>query len=362
MRLVLNQHFLAASLLVVGGVLRCCCVEADTAADPQSGTLAKEVQTHGWIAYSAVTARGDWDLFLMRPDGTKRRDISNTAEFSEVGPRFSPDGRRLLYRRLASTVKFNHDNWGALGALVLAKSDGSNPEVLGNNGELLWASWSPDGRQIATLKKTGIEFVDIASRSVVRQMDRKGIYQQLFWSPDGEWLTGPANAYGAQWTVVRMNAHSGEVNAVNTYQNCTPDWFPDSKRIIFSSRPANQSDDGSAPASAKKEAEYGWTQLWMANGDGSGKQLVYAEEGRHVYGGEVSPDGRYVLFTSTSKDGGDGNEAGATIYLMSLRDAPIIRGKNPALRHLYPKANDGPVLTLAPGWEPHWTLTEVEPR
>ena len=35
--------------------------------------LAKEVRTKGWIVFSATSAQGDWDLFLMRPDGSARR-------------------------------------------------------------------------------------------------------------------------------------------------------------------------------------------------------------------------------------------------------------------------------------------------
>jgi hypothetical protein len=32
-------------------------------------------QGGGWIVYSAKTGGGDWDLFLMRPDGSNRRNI-----------------------------------------------------------------------------------------------------------------------------------------------------------------------------------------------------------------------------------------------------------------------------------------------
>jgi len=35
----------------------------------------------------------------------------------------------------------------------------------------------------------------------------------------------------------------------------------------------------------------------MADADGENRRLVYAEDGRHVYGGHVSPDGKYLLFT-----------------------------------------------------------------
>jgi hypothetical protein len=35
--------------------------------------LAKQVADKGWIVYSSRTAKGDWDLFLMRPDGSRLR-------------------------------------------------------------------------------------------------------------------------------------------------------------------------------------------------------------------------------------------------------------------------------------------------
>ena len=48
------------------------------AADSQTAKLAKEVATKGWILYSGKTASGDWDLFVMRPDGSHKRNITNT--------------------------------------------------------------------------------------------------------------------------------------------------------------------------------------------------------------------------------------------------------------------------------------------
>src|SRR5262249_38873982 len=192
-------------------------------------------------------------------------------------------------------------------------------------------------------------------------MDRKGIYQQFFWSPDGHWFTGPANHYGENWTVVRMNAVTGEVNPVVKFQNCTADWFPDSKRLIFSSRPASQeeADGGQMAKAVGQKSGYGWTQLWMANGDGSGKSLVYGVDGRHIYGGAVSPDSKYVLFTRSPVDGMGLDQKGAPIGLIRLSDAPIITGESKALRKLHSDAKDGPELHLPDGWEPHWTYSAV---
>ena len=336
---------LVLSLILLAGA-----VWAD---DAKAGRLAKEVARDGWIVYSAKTAKGDWDLFLMRPDGSHRRDITNTPDFNEIGGRFSPDGKKILYRRIPPSTKVNHDTWGRSGMLVIANADGSAPVVY---GEFPWASWSPDGKQVACLTNKGIEFRDLESKRVVRTLDRKGIYQQLFWSSDGRWFTGTANAFGETWTIVRMNAATGELNAAAKFQNCTPDWFPDSQRIIYSSRPTQgEGDDGLAKAAGQKP-DYGWTQLWMAGGDGKQNSLLYGEDGRHIYGGAVSPDGKYIVFTRSLRDG---NEDTAEIGLIRLGDAPIIAGESKALRRQYPKAKDGPALALGPGWEPHWTGGEI---
>jgi len=105
-----------------------------------------------------------------------------------------------------------------------------------------------------------------------------------------------------------------------------------------------------------KGREYGWTQLWRADADGGGASLVYAEDGRHVYGGRVSPDGRYVLFTGNAAEDGDPAGGGAPMGLMRLADAPIVGGNSPDLLRRHPGVRRGPVLCLPQGWEPCWTF------
>jgi hypothetical protein len=151
--------------------------------DSHVAELAKEVRSKGWIVYSDYsdwTEQGNWDLFLMRPDGSRIRNITNSPDFHEMGGRFSPDGRRILYRRIAKSLRLPNDKWGAVGTLVISNSDGSNPVVYGKDGEFPWASWSPDGKQVACLTVSGIEIWDLASKQIVRKLDRKGIYQHLF--------------------------------------------------------------------------------------------------------------------------------------------------------------------------------------
>ena len=209
-----------------------------------------------------------------------------------------------------------------------------------------WASWSSDGKRLSCLTKKGIRIVDPASGKVLRKIPRQGVYQQLFRSPDGKWFCGVTNHFGENWTVARIDVATGQINAVHKFRSCTPDWFGDSKGLIFSHRPGNQEG-------------YGFTQLWMTDGDGKDSQLVYGQDGRHIYGGALSPDDRYVLMTAGPKDGSGADKDGGAIGIMRLADVPTIGGASEALRKVHGKTKDGPVVWLSKGWEPHWTYANV---
>jgi dipeptidyl aminopeptidase/acylaminoacyl peptidase len=321
-------------------------------ADPRATELAREVRGKGWIAFAARSPAGDWDLFLMRPDGSDRRNITSTPRLNEGLPRFSPDGRRLLWRRIPRDDTFDLNRHGMQGSAIIGASDGSGAEVLGKPGEYPWASWSPDGKSVACLSPRGISIVDLAARKETRRLERRGFFQQLIWSPDGKWLIGVANSFDTAWSIARMDAATGEASAVSKVTCCTPDWFPDSKRVIFSRRQENQ--EGA-------RFPYGWTELWMADAEGKERKLVFAEDGRHVYGGCISPDGAYVIFTGNREEDGDPGNAGAPMGILRLADAPTVRG-DAEYRKIHPTAKDGPVLVLPAGWEPHWTAADLEPK
>lgn len=313
---------------------------------PDVAALRAEVRDKGWIAFAARSEKGDLDLFVCRPDGTEWRNLTRTPEYNEGLPRFSRDGARLLYRRVPRAESFDNNRHGAQGALILARADGSQAVALGGDGGFPWASWSPDGRQILCLAPQGYSVVDLETRATVRTFPRKGFFQQPTWSPDGRWILGVANSFGESWSIARMDIASGAAAAVNKVNCCTPDWFPDSENVVFSWRPQNQGG-------------YGWTQLWRNSASRDAPGLVYGEDGRHIYGGCVSPDGRHVLFTGNGVEDGDPANGGGPMGLMRLADAPIIGGESKALRALHPGARPGPVLPLPAGWEPCWTAGEA---
>ncbi len=319
-------------------------VAAAPQAAPANRALANEVRAQGWIAYAARSDKGDWDLFLMRPDGTDRRPLTNTRDFNEAGARFSPDGQRLLYYRMPRNEAVDNNTYGTF-ELVVADSDGRNPVAYGR--AFPWASWGPDGKQLACLTTKGIQIVDLASRKVVRQLPRQGLVSQLIWSPDGQAFVGTANGLGPFWNIGRLSADGGKIQVMSETDryNCTPDWLPDSQHVVYAR--------GIIPQRG------GRAELWMADPDGRKMRLVYAEESRHIYGACSSPDGRYLLFTRSVEDLGQVDQAGTTMAIIRRSDTPMRGDASEVVRKRIPAAPRGPRLDLGPGWEPHWTSHEL---
>jgi Tol biopolymer transport system component len=339
--------------------------------------LAQEVARRGWIVVSAhpreisqgkliekKEARGQLDLYLARPDGSQLRNITNTDECNEYGAQFSPDGKRLLYFRLPAGKEVNHDTWGASGELVIARADGTQPVVQGKSGEFPWATWGPDGRQIACLdkKQSRIRMYDVETKKIVKEMPSQGMYQQMFWSPDGKRLCGTGNMAGRQWNIVSLDLESQRLVLLSRggVGSCTPDWFQnDPQRVIYSHR-----INGITPRLGKKINDYGFTMLMQATADGKKRGLVYGRLGKHVYFGCTSPDGKYAIFAD---DPADGLVVGE-LHIIRMADTPIIAPQPPfpELNELFPNAKEGPVLDLKlpggtplRGFEPHWTRAEL---
>jgi len=326
-------------------------------ADAGANVLASEVASRGWIVFSTKTGQGDYDLFLARPDGSFRRNLTQTPGANEFGGRFSPDGKRMLYRSqardraIAADPGLNHDLWGTKGALIIAKADGSDPQPQGNEGAYPWASWSPDGNEIACLyKREGkIRIFDLGTKRLIRELPSRGVFQQLFWSPDGKRLCGTANFNGQDWNIVSIDLATGRETLLSRSQNCTPDWFQGNPgRVIYSSR---------VPGLAN---EYGWTMLMQATADGKSRTLICGERGRHLYYACTSPDDKYAIYSRPETD----DRLEASMAIVRLADTPIIVPDDYAeLRSLYPNAKNGPVLLLPQaGFEPHWTYAEIDAK
>ena len=327
---------------------------APAPADPAAEELRKEVAGKGWIIIAAyadeVKAQrlladdnpGQADLYLMRPDGSEMRNITNTADTHEFFPQFSPDGRKIMFRRLPKDRDIEHDSVGALGSLVIAASDGSNPVACGRNREFPWATWSPDTKEIACLYQSEnvIRIFNVETKKQVAEMPSQGIFQQMHWSPDGKSICGTAKVKGESWNIVAIDIKTRDVKVLTRYFNCTPNWFHAGAAVVNSCR---------NPAWGRKGGDgkpYGNTVLVQAALADGTPALLYADIDAHIYNGFTSPDVKYVAFHTGMSEGGTKGDPKKHRCLLIIRraDTPIIQPGFDQLKGLYPGAKTGPVL------------------
>ena len=75
------------------------------------------------------------------------------AKATEGDPAWSPDGRRIAFRRFEESARVNSD-------LYVVNADGSGLRRLTRNAaKLRWFAWSPDGRTIAFLRNGEVYIV-----------------------------------------------------------------------------------------------------------------------------------------------------------------------------------------------------------
>ena len=145
--------------------------------------------------------KGDYPLrqiYLMKADGTGRQDLTTGPMLDSIWPRFSPDGKRLVYherrhqdgRVLDFAVVQNADGTGRRDLISFNDLYAGNAEY-GPNGH---PCWSPDGTRVAWLiprKKlqggdTRMELLVISLST--GQVERVGLHSKgIMWVQAMDW-------------------------------------------------------------------------------------------------------------------------------------------------------------------------------
>ncbi len=206
------------------------------------------------------------EIFDINPNGSGERKLTDNTN-SDGSPRYSADGRRIV---------FNRDN-----QIWTMNADGSNATrltfALGSNTA---GSWSPDGTQIA--------------------------FQST-------------RDTGGSFEIYRMNADGSNQTRLteNPAEDSLPSWSPDGRKIVFNSRRAGSPDlftinpDGSAPTQLTnfpgEEAAAQWSP--------DGRQLVFHSDlavfprpgvGRNLEIYRINSDGSGSPTRLTFNDGSAG--------------------------------------------------------
>lgn len=132
------------------------------------------------------------DIFIMNADGTNVRQLTDVMGY-DGGPFFSPDGKRICWRRFAEN--------GATAEIMTMNIDGSDQKQLTHLGAMSWAPfYHPSGKYlIFTTNLQGfanfeLYLVDVDGKSPsVRVTDTEGFDGLASFTPDGNKLTWTSN-------------------------------------------------------------------------------------------------------------------------------------------------------------------------
>ncbi len=273
-------------------------------------------------------------LYTVRPNGSGLRAITlpGAGEDMDSLPDWSPDGRRIAFRRFFHTSErtdvlvVNRDGTG-LRNLTRGLCTG---DCLGDEE----ASWSPDGRQIAFIRAVGPlppdgppptvgVFVMDAGGSDARQLTQlqpgSGTEDHApAWSPDGRRIafmrSNNTKSPQDQSAIYTVNADGTGLRLVRRMPRewpgaGAPDWSPDGRRLLFSTY-CYFGNCGQPSTGA---------QLFTIDPNGGRPRQLTHLPG-NSYNGAWSPDGKKIVFARNRVLGPEGD-----IYTMNADGTRVRR-------------------------------------
>jgi dipeptidyl aminopeptidase/acylaminoacyl peptidase len=196
----------------------------DTIQDPENARVRRLTDHEGddlspvWspdgtqIAF-ASDRDGDWEIYVMRADGTDLRQLTDNTSI-ESKASWSPDGAQIAFD---SGEGYERD-------IYVMDSDGANQERL-VQAEGGWPAWSPDGTRIAYFDRVDgnpeIYVVNVDGTNRTRLTRNSTGDWEPSWSPDGEWLL---HVSGGVPGVFMMRADGSETHRLT--DDSSEDWSP----------------------------------------------------------------------------------------------------------------------------------------
>jgi Tol biopolymer transport system component len=281
-------HPAIISLLLVAGATR-----ARAAGEP----LQKALHGAGYkIAYESYTG-GNWEIFVMNADGTKRRNITRTPNVHEHYPQISPDGTKIAF-----SVDTGEGRDTVRSLWVMSISGRHRKKIADHAREPFWA---PDSQTIGYLNQEyprfdvvdyytkGMEFYDLRTGKThphPNSANLHHLYNPGF-SPNGKWIVATVHAgMGFDHTILLIEARGNRIIDLKI-PGCRPRLCLDDKHIAW-----GPSDHDLAIAPIDLNSDNPVVGPWS---------LTITDKVNKIYHIGWSPDGRYVAFSRGPDGEGD---------------------------------------------------------
>ena len=200
------------------------------------------------IAFTSTEKRdGNAEIYIMNADGSNQRRLTHDPA-DDSHPHWSPDGRRIIFSSSRTTPKPNAPEWDDIFSMALDGSDLRQHTRC--QAVCTFPSYSPDMRRIAyrrVVDSPGFEwnltpavrnseiFVANIDGSKPQNISNSASFDGWpAWSPDGGWIAfasnrlGPANV-GQIFVVHPDGTHLTQISSNGSFAQ--PAWSSDAHRI-----------------------------------------------------------------------------------------------------------------------------------
>jgi Tol biopolymer transport system component len=310
---------------------------------------------NGWIAFSRyrfVNSPLRKEIWVVNPDGSGLRQVTHApANYLDSDPSWAPDGSRLVFSRCAplngspceglQTIwVVNPDGKGLRQLTPTCRSATHTPSATcPQDGQ---AVYSPDGKQIAAARYTGVPGIAIGDSNFrqVRELFPFGSkpgapdIDGLAWAPDGKELAFVAHNDNSKRyrpiggrAIFIINTDGTGLHRITSWK-LNPgevgelDWSPDGNHILFHSI-TYIFDHGPGPQDGN---------LYTIHPDGTGlEQLTHFPAYTAVQLGSYSPDGTKIVFTTSQGATTSPGSAFPDVFTMNADGTnitPVTRTKN----------------------------------
>ena len=269
------------------------------------------------LLYESYT-NGNWDIFIIKADGSGKKNITETKNLHEMYPKVSPDGKKF------ACVIDKGEGRSRKRDLYMFDLDGSGKKLISEHGRQ--HCWSPDGRYIAFVKSESTRRFSFESWSTkglfiydtvtgeTRQHPNEKLEHlyNICWSPDGKYITATVlGGMGYRHTNIGIDVNGTRYFRLNVI-GCRPEFSPDGKMIGW----------------GRSDREFKLAKINMSKRvpvpDRDQKSFLHVRKGYEVYHLDWSPDGKYLAFSF----GPDGEQnVGGTAKGWNLCIAEVATGK-----------------------------------
>ena len=199
------------------------------------------------LAFVSTRTRNRWEIFMMDIASGKVEQLTDSTKVDgyATSPSWSPDGKHIAYE-LAMAGKGRD--------IYIMNADGKHARPLSNRKEQLVGNnnlilryvprWSPDGKRILYIEtEHGPDFRPVSDKLVIRRSDGsnpqslpipKGwLINKGCWAADGTEILFTAKKPGGNYEIYRYNRFSGEItNLTNHPRNdYVSDWLSDNLSV-----------------------------------------------------------------------------------------------------------------------------------